>query len=168
MQTSSMSARSLRCRSLAAKLLIGLAGVALIALAVSFLEFNPPRLPQSPLYRVAPGVSGIGFFNASCRERDDKHGYSYRFAKRDARCIFAELHVPPNMPEATLHVIFYDVNGQVMYEENWPVGKQSSAMIVGVHEGQDEPGHWQPGIYRVEFLVEGELIAADEFQIADH
>ena len=72
------------------------------------------------------------------------------------------------MPEATLHVIFYDVNGQVMHEENWPLGKESSAMIVGVHEGRDEPGHWQPGIYRVEFLVEGEVIAADEFQIRDH
>ena len=163
-----MSDRSMRWRSLAAKLLIGLAGVALIALAVSFLVFNPPRLPQPPLFRVAPGVSGIGFFNASCGQRDDKHGYSYHFAKRDARCIFAELHVPPNMPETTIHVIFYDVNGQVMYKENLPLGKGSSATIVGVYEGWDEPGHWQLGIYRVEFLVEGELIAADEFQIRDH
>lgn len=168
MHTGSMSNRSSRWRSLAAKLLIGLAGVAIIALAVSFLVFNPPRLPQPPLFRVVPGVSGIGFFNASCGERDDKRGYSYRFAKRDARCIFAELHVPPNMPETTFHVILYDVNGQVMYEENWPVGEESSTMIVGVYEGQDEPGHWQPGIYRVEFLVAGELIAADEFQIIDH
>lgn len=168
MQTGSMSDRSICRRSLAAKLLIGLAGSAIIALAVSFLVFNPPRLPQPPLFRVTPGVSGIGFFNASCEQRDDKHGYSYRFAKRDARCIFAELHVPPNMPETTLHVIFYDVNGQVMYEKNWPLGKESSTMIAGVHEGQNEPGHWKVGIYRVEFFADGELIAADEFQIIDH
>ena len=167
MHTSSLSDRSIRRRSLAAKLLIRLTGGALLALAVSFLGFNPPRLPEASIYRNTPGVSGIGFFNASCGQRDDKHGYSYRFTKRDVRCIFAELHIPPNIPETTLHVIFYDVNGQVIYEENLPVGKEPSTMIVGVHEGQDEPGHWQPGIYRVEFLVEGELIAVDEFQIKD-
>lgn len=157
----------MRWRSLAAKLLIGLAGVGIIVLAVSLLEFNPPRLPQSPLSRIAPGVSGIGFFNASCGERDDKYGYSYRFKRSEVRCIFAELHIPPNMPEATLHVIFYDADGQIMYEEDLLAGKESSATIAGVYEGQDEPGRWQPGIYRVEFLVEGQLIAVDTFQISD-
>jgi len=167
MQTGPISDSSIRRRSLAAKLLIGLARVAIIALAVSFLVFNPPQLPQQPLFRVASGVGGIGFFNASCGQRDDKHGYSYRFTKKDVRCIFAELHIPPNAPDTTIHVIFYDVNGQVMHEKNLPVGKESSAMIVGVYEGQDEPGHWQPGIYRMEFLVADELIATDEFQIRD-
>jgi hypothetical protein len=152
---------------LVAKLLIGLTGVAIIALAVSFLGFNPPRLPQPPLFRVAPGVSGIGFFNASCGQRDDKHGYSYRFAKRDVRCIFAELHVAPMTP-TTAHAIFYHPNGQVMYEENLIIGNESSTAISGFYEGQDEPGRWQPGIYRVEFFVKGELIAAGEFQIIDH
>jgi hypothetical protein len=161
-----MSDRSIRRRSLAAKLLIGLAGAAIIALAVSFLVFNPPRLPQPPLFRVAPGVSGIGFFNARCGQRDDKGGYSYHFAKRDVRCIFAELHVAPMTP-ATAHAIFYDPNGQVMYEENLIIGNESSAAISGFYEGQDEPGHWQPGIYRVEFLVAGELIATDKFEIRD-
>ncbi len=165
MQTISMSDRLIRWQSLAAKLLIGLAGVAIVSLSVSFLEFSPPKLPESPLYRNDPGISGIGFFNARCGERDDKYGYSYRFAKRDARCIFAELHIPPNMPEATFHVIFYGVDGQVMYKENLLAEKESSAAIVGIFEGQDEPGHWQPGIYRVEFIVEGKTIAADEFQI---
>jgi hypothetical protein len=150
-----------------AKFLIGLAGIAISALAISFLDFKPPRLPESPLYRIAPGVSGIGFFNANCGERDDKQGYSYRFTKRDTRCIYAELHIPPNMPESTIHVIFYDVNGQIMYEENLLAGKESSAAIVGAYEGQDEPGYWQPGIYRVEFIVENQIIAADEFQIID-
>jgi hypothetical protein len=167
MQTSSTSDRSIRWRSLVAKTLIGSAGIAIFALAASFLEFSPPRFPGPPLYRITPGISGIGFFNASCGERDDKQGYSYRFTKSDARCIFAELHVPPKVPEATFHVIFYDANGRVMYEENLLAGKESSAAIVGVYEGQDEPGHWQSGIYRVEFIVEGEIIAADEFQISD-
>ncbi len=167
MQTDSISDRPARWRSLAGKLLIGLAGAVIIALAISFLEFSPPRLPESPLYRIDPDISGIGFFNASCGERNDSYGYSYRFTKRDARCIFAELHVPPDMPETTLHVIFYDVDGQVMYEENLLVGKGSSAAIVGVYEGQAEPGCWQPGIYRVEFIAEDKIIAADEFQIVD-
>jgi hypothetical protein len=167
MQTSSLSDRSIRLRSLIAKLLIGLAGVSILALAVSFLDFNPPRLPETSIYRITPGVSGIEFFNAGCGQRDDKHGYSYRFVKRDARCIFAEVHVPPNMPGTALHVIFYDINGRVMHEQNWMLGEESSARIIGVHEGQDEPGHWQSGIYRVKFFVEGKVIATDEFQISD-
>lgn len=167
MQTDSTPDRSIRWQSLAAKILVGVAVVVIVVLSISFLEFKPPKLPEPSLYRITPGVSGIGFFNANCGEQDDKHGYSYRFKKRDARCIFAELHVPPNMPEVTLHVIFYDINGQVMYEENLPAGKASSAAIVGVFEGQNEPGHWQPGIYRVEFTVEGEIMAADGFQIID-
>ncbi len=154
-------------RFLAAKILIGLTGVSILGLAVSFLKFEPPRLPEAPLYRITPGVSGIGFFNANCSGQGGKQGYSYRFRKRDVRCIFAELHVPPDMPETALHVIFYDVDGQVMYEENLLVGKGSSAALVGVYEGQAEPGHWQPGIYRVEFIAEGKIIAADEFQIVD-
>jgi hypothetical protein len=169
MQTSSSftSSRSTCWRSLAAKILMGVAVMGIVVLSISFLEFKPPKLPEPSLYRITPGVGGIGFFNASCGERDDKQGYSYRFMKRDARCIYAELHVPPNLPEATLHVTFYDVNGQAMYEENLLRGKESSAAIIGVYEGQHEPGRWQPGIYRVEFMAEGEIIAADEFQIID-
>lgn len=166
MQTNSAPDCPNRWWSPAAKLLIGLAGVAIFLLAKSYLKFSPPKLPDSPLYRVTPGISGIGFFNAPCGERDDKDGYSYHFAKKDVRCIYAELHVAP-MPEATAHAIFYDPNGQVLYEENLIIGNESSATITGFYEGQDEPGLWQPGIYRVENTTAGELIAADEFQITD-
>jgi hypothetical protein len=165
MQTGSPLNRN-HWRSLIVRFLIALAGAAIVLLARSFLEFRPPKLPDSPLYRVVPGVSGIGFFNGSCGERNDKGGYSYHFAKRDVRCIFAELHIPPTTP-ATAHAIFYGPNGQVLYEENLLIGNESAAAIAGFYEGQDEPGHWPPGIYRVEFTVAGELIAADEFQITD-
>lgn len=159
--------RSIRWRSLAAKILIGLAGIAIIALAVSFLEFSPPRLSDPPLYRIAPGVSGIGFYSASCSERGSKHLHSYHFTKRDARCIYAEIYVAPNTPEAHGRGFFYDASGHVVGRSDLLLTKESSATMIAAYTGWDDPGHWQPGIYRVEFIVEDEVIAADEFQISD-
>jgi hypothetical protein len=167
MQTGSTPDRSIHWRSLAAKILSGLAGVAIIALAISFLVYSPPRLPEPHLYRIAPGVSGIRFYNANCGEQGSNQLYSYHFTKRDARCIFAEIHLHPNTPEAHGHAFFYDANGRVVGGSDLLLAREPSATIVAVYTGWSETGHWQPGIYRVEFIVEGELIAADEFQISD-
>jgi hypothetical protein len=82
------------------------------------------------------------------------------------RGIFAKLHVALTTA-ATAHAIFYDPNRQVMYKENLLIRNESSVAISGFYEGQDDPGRWQPGIYRVEFIVAGDLIAADTFQISD-
>ena len=163
MQTASTPYRLTGWLSAAAKLL-----PILVILAIA-LEFRPPKPPEPPVLRIDPGVSGIEFYNAGCSEYGGKHGYSYRFAKKDARCIFGEVHIPPaaDMTETFLHTLFYDANGQVVGEENLPLTKQRSATIVTAHTGWEEAGHWQPGIYRVELIIEDKLVAAGEFLITD-
>lgn len=161
MQNGSTPYRLADWLSLAAKIL------PVIIILVMALEFRTPKPPEPPIYRIDPNISGLEFYNAGCSEQESKHEYGYRFAKKDARCIFAELHAPPNRPETSLHVLFYDVNGQVMKEENLPLTEESSPAILTAYNGWDEPGHWQPGIYRVELTIGDKLSAAGEFLITD-
>ncbi len=97
--------------------------------------------------------------------------YANTFMQSDARVIYGEFYLSHSGPEQeipfTIEAVYYDSTGRVYGEvEIHPVierGGTLSTWTIGY--GWDRPGSWGPGKYRIEFLVGGEVIAEDRFEI---
>ena len=106
--------------------------------------------------------------------RDDRV-YRKTFPRSTTRYVNGELYLTFPSPERQIDfeidAVFYRSDDSVVarrvaggfVNEYWERG--SGYWVFG--EGEAKPSHWKAGLYRVDLLVEGKLIASEEFEIVD-
>ena len=106
--------------------------------------------------------------------RDDRV-YRTVFPRSTTRYVNGELYITFPSPERQIDfqidAVFYRSDGSVVarraaggfVNEHWQRG--SDYWVFSAGSGQ--PSQWKAGLYRVDLLVEGNLIASEEFEIVD-
>ena len=106
--------------------------------------------------------------------RDDRV-YRTVFPRSTTRYVNGELHItfptPDGRIDFNIDAVFYRSDGSVLtrrvaggyVNEHWKRG--SEYWVFGA--GSAQPSQWKAGLYRVDLLVEGKLIASEEFEIVD-
>jgi len=118
-------------------------------------------------------VGDIKFFESGGGvPQKEQRVYNRRFSKTKSRYIYSEINLthpyPPEVVNFAIEVIYYNPDGSVLGQVTNNTYVQpgwNNSNHVNPAWGWSEPGNWKPGTYKVEFYVQGEIVASESFEI---
>jgi hypothetical protein len=134
---------------------------------------DSPQITEKPLATPALQLESLEFYESDKDDRQKEMLYRLRFPHETTCFVYYKLTVRNRLykqRDQTYELVdrYYNPDGSLLAADppyNWVITSDTEQTWLTGGRGWDEPGHWEPGDYRVEILIDGVIFAKGSFKI---